>query len=61
MVDEHRELLAALQSRDPERMRAELEQHIAVPSPHPAGNRSNSRKRARRKGHEKPAAKKGSA
>ena len=36
MVDEHRELLAALQSRDPERMRTVLEQHIAVPSPPPA-------------------------
>jgi DNA-binding GntR family transcriptional regulator len=33
MVDEHRELLAALQSRDPDRMLAVLEQHIAVLSP----------------------------
>jgi DNA-binding GntR family transcriptional regulator len=33
MVDEHRELLAALQSRDPDRMLALLERHIAVPSP----------------------------
>jgi DNA-binding GntR family transcriptional regulator len=33
MVDEHRDLLAALQSRDPDRMLGVLEQHIAVPSP----------------------------
>jgi DNA-binding GntR family transcriptional regulator len=33
MVDEHRDLLAALQSRDPDRMLGALEQHIAVPSP----------------------------
>jgi len=33
MVDEHRELLAALQSREPDRMLAVLEQHIAVPVP----------------------------
>jgi DNA-binding GntR family transcriptional regulator len=33
MVDEHRDLLAALQSRDPDRILAVLEQHIAVPSP----------------------------
>lgn len=33
MVDEHRELLAALQSRDPELVLQVLEQHIAVPSP----------------------------
>jgi len=36
MVEEHRELLAALQSRDPELVLRVLEQHIAVPSPAPA-------------------------
>ena len=49
MVSEHRELLAALQSRDPERMLTVLEQHIAVPSPPPAATRSNGRKRAARR------------
>ena len=33
MVDEHRDLLAALQTRDPELMLAQLEKHIAVPVP----------------------------
>lgn len=33
MVEEHRELLAALQTRDPALMRAQLDPHIAVPSP----------------------------
>ena len=33
MVDEHRELLAALQTRDPDVMLAQLERHIAVPVP----------------------------
>lgn len=33
MVDEHRDLLAALQARDRDRMLALLEQHIAVPVP----------------------------
>ena len=56
MVDEHRDLLAALQSRDPERMRTVLEQHIAVPSPRPAATRPIGRKRAPRK--EQAAAKK---
>ena len=60
MVTEHRELLAALQSRDPERMRTVLEQHIAVPSPPPAATRSNGRKRAPRT-ERAPAAKKGRA
>jgi DNA-binding GntR family transcriptional regulator len=32
MVEEHRELLAALQSRDPDLMLEQLERHIAVPS-----------------------------
>ncbi len=35
MVDEHRELLTALQSREPELVLRVLEQHIAVPSPAP--------------------------
>ena len=35
MVEEHRELLAALQSRDPELMLRVLDRHIAVPSPPP--------------------------
>ena len=42
MVDEHRELLAALQSRDPKRVLEVLERHIAVPVPDgtpPAGKR----------------------
>lgn len=33
IVDEHRELLAALQTRDPDLTLAVLERHIAVPSP----------------------------
>ena len=33
MVVEHRELLAALQSREPELMLEVLDRHIAVPSP----------------------------
>ena len=33
MADEHRELLTALQTRDPKRMLALLERHIAVPVP----------------------------
>jgi DNA-binding GntR family transcriptional regulator len=33
MVDEHRDLLVALQSRDPALMLEQLERHIAVPSP----------------------------
>ncbi len=33
MVEEHRDLLAALQTRDPALMRAQLDLHIAVPSP----------------------------
>jgi DNA-binding GntR family transcriptional regulator len=35
MVDEHRDLLAALQSRDPEQLLLLLERHIAVPVPAP--------------------------
>jgi DNA-binding GntR family transcriptional regulator len=58
MVDEHRELLAALQSRDPDRMLGVLERHIAVPSPPApprvsAGRKATSRKpraRVARKG-----------
>ena len=33
MVDEHRDLLTALQSRDRKLMLAQLERHIAVPVP----------------------------
>ena len=33
MVEEHRDLLAALQTRDPDVMMAQLEKHIAVPVP----------------------------
>jgi DNA-binding GntR family transcriptional regulator len=33
MVDEHRDLLAALQTRDPDVMLGQLERHIAVPVP----------------------------
>jgi DNA-binding GntR family transcriptional regulator len=54
MVDEHRELLAALQSRDPDRMLAVLERHIAVLSPPP-------RKRASPKPRTRAAAKKRTA
>ena len=32
-VEEHRELLAALQTRDPEIVLAQLERHIDVPAP----------------------------
>ena len=58
MVDEHRDLLAALQSRDSERMLGVLAQHIDVPSPPPAPAPSNGRKRAKGR---KASAKKGSA
>ena len=58
MVEEHRDLLAALQSRDPERMRRVLEHHIAVPSPMPA-TRSNGRTGTA--GKERAAAKKAPA
>jgi DNA-binding GntR family transcriptional regulator len=49
MVDEHRDLLVALQSRDPAQMLAQLERHIAVPAPdtEPSGSSGrggNSRK-----------------
>lgn len=43
MVEEHRELLAALQSRDPELMLGVLGEHIAVPSPVFADERSANR------------------
>lgn len=54
MVDEHRELLAALQSRDSDRMLAVLEQHIAVLSP-PPPRKASPKRRTR------TAAKKGTA
>jgi DNA-binding GntR family transcriptional regulator len=40
MVAEHRELLEALQTRDPDVMIAQLESHIAVRPPAPAAARS---------------------
>jgi DNA-binding GntR family transcriptional regulator len=49
MVDEHRDLLAALQLRDPKEMLSQLERHIAVPTPGepaPAAKRKAPRKRA---------------
>ena len=46
MVDEHRELLAALQSREPKRVLAVLERHIAVPVP--AADASNGAATARK-------------
>ena len=49
MVDEHRELLATLQSRDPDRVLALLERHIAVSSPPTAPVPRNGRKAAGRK------------
>jgi DNA-binding GntR family transcriptional regulator len=39
IVDEHRELLAALQTRDPEITLAVLDRHIAVPSPEAVARR----------------------
>ena len=61
MVDEHRDLLATLQSRDPDRMLVLLEQHIAVPSPPADTLASNGRKAASRKKRARAAAKKGTA
>ncbi|MBA2546779.1 MAG: GntR family transcriptional regulator [Solirubrobacterales bacterium] len=61
MVDEHRNLLATLQSRDPDRMLALLELHIAVPSPPAAPVASNGRKAASRKRRARAATKKGTA
>ena len=60
MVDEHRDLLTTLQSRDPDRMLALLELHIAVPSP-AAPRVSNGRKAASRKARERAATRKGAA
>jgi len=48
MVDEHRELLAALQSRQPKRVLGGLERHIAVPVPSVADG-ANGAAPARRK------------
>ncbi len=45
MVIEHRELLAAIQSRDVELMQRKLEEHIAVPSPTPAAAASKRRRK----------------
>jgi DNA-binding GntR family transcriptional regulator len=49
MVDEHRELLAALQSREPKPVLEVLERHIAVPVPNgaaPAAGKRRSRSKA---------------
>lgn len=45
MTEDHRALLAALQTRDPEIVLALLEQHIAVPVPSPAGPASKPKRR----------------
>jgi len=47
MVDEHRELLAALQARDHELMLALLERHIAVPVPESTESRAKASRKAR--------------
>jgi DNA-binding GntR family transcriptional regulator len=47
MVDEHRDLLAALQSRDPALMLEQLERHIAVPSPTNAPTAPKRKRKAR--------------
>jgi DNA-binding GntR family transcriptional regulator len=46
MVEEHRELLTALQSRDHELMLRVLSDHIAVPSPSPVEEASTRKRRA---------------
>jgi DNA-binding GntR family transcriptional regulator len=45
MVAEHRELLEALQTRDPDVMIAQLESHIAVRPPDAATKRARARGR----------------
>ena len=52
MVDEHRDLLAALQTRDRKLMLARLEKHIAVPVP--AADPRNGRTVTRREGERPP-------
>ena len=47
MVEEHRDLLAALQTRDPAMMLQQLERHIAVPSPPPVTAAPVRRRRAK--------------
>jgi DNA-binding GntR family transcriptional regulator len=54
MVDEHRDLLAALQSRDPALMLEQLERHIAVPSPAPSSR--TPRRKGPARGDAKPKA-----
>lgn len=51
MADEHRELLVALQTRDPKLVRALLEQHIDVPAPDDVADapRSSSGRRAKKR------------
>jgi len=50
MVDEHRELLAALQTRDPATVLGVLEGHIAVPSPAQSAERTRLRTPSRTAG-----------
>ena len=61
MVEEHRDLLAALQSRDPALMLEQLERHIAVPSPVAAPPASKRQGRAKGEARTKVAARKGGA
>jgi DNA-binding GntR family transcriptional regulator len=53
MVEEHRDLLAALQTRDPAVMLRQLERHIAVPSP-PAVAATTTRRRRKAAPAEQP-------
>ena len=46
MVEEHRELLAALQTRDLALMRSQLDLHIAVPSPPSTARATPNRRKA---------------
>jgi DNA-binding GntR family transcriptional regulator len=59
MVEEHRELLAALQTRDPALMRAQLDLHIAVPSPPAIAQEAPKRRKAAKKKPSPPVAKAG--
>ena len=61
MVEEHRELLAALQSRDRDRLLAVLEPHIAVPSPPSPAVTADGRRGGSRTARARAAAKKGTA
>ncbi len=50
MVDEHRDLIGALQARDPKRMLAQLDRHIAVPAPAPGQPAPDGHKATSREG-----------